>query len=148
MTDQRHTASTSGGQGDRSKEGECRTKLSPDAYMVTQLGGTEPPFSGKYVHHKGQGTYVCVCCGQPLFESGTKFDSGSGWPSFFEAAETGSVSLHRDTSHGMVRTEVRCGRCNAHLGHVFDDGPKPTGKRYCINSVALDFEHTVAPEKR
>lgn len=119
---------------------DWQQKLTPEQYSVCRLGATESPFSGKYYSHHEPGTYVCVACRQPLFSSDEKFDSGTGWPSFWDAVDAGRVALGEDTSYGMVRTEVRCSRCGSHLGHVFDDGPKPTGKRYCINSVALDFE--------
>lgn len=113
--------------------------LSPIAYEVTQQAGTEPAFSGTYWNHHGDGIYRCVVCEAPLFDSGVKFESGSGWPSFSDVVERGRVSLLEDRAHGMRRTEVRCATCGAHLGHLFPDGPRPTGQRYCINSAALEF---------
>lgn len=119
---------------------EWRAQLSPEQYQVLRKAGTEPPWSGKYVQNHDDGSYSCAACGAELFDSSTKFDSGTGWPSFYEPAVAEAVELIQDSSHGMTRTEVRCRRCGSHLGHVFDDGPQPTGLRYCMNSVALEFQ--------
>ena len=123
-------------------EEEWREQLTDMQYWVTREGGTERPFTGTFNFHKESGTYRCVCCGAELFDSTSKFDSGCGWPSFDRQLENQNVSYHEDVSHGMARTEVRCARCGAHLGHVFDDGPTETGQRFCINSASLDFEET------
>ena len=119
---------------------EWREQLPPDVYEVTRQAGTERPFTGKYNDTKTPGTYKCVCCGEPLFDSATKYDSGSGWPSFYEPISTNAVSTKDDNSLMMRRTEVMCASCDAHLGHVFPDGPQPTGLRFCMNSASLDLE--------
>ena len=120
-------------------ETEWRKKLSPEAYHVLREAGTEPAFSGRYNNNKADGVYRCAGCAQPLFDSADKYDSGSGWPSFNQPISVAYVSEHTDQSHGMTRTEARCSRCDGHLGHVFPDGPPPTGLRYCMNSLSLDF---------
>ena len=124
----------------RKTEAEWREQLTPAQYRVAREKGTERPYTGEYEQNWAPGVYRCIGCGQELFESDTKFDAGCGWPSFYEPADGEAIDEHRDFSHGMHRTEVVCSRCESHLGHVFPDGPRPTGLRYCINSVSLKFE--------
>ena len=121
-------------------EEEWRQVLSPERYRVLREAGTEPPFTGAYVDTEDDGVYHCAACGNALFRSDTKYHSGSGWPSFYEPVGPDAVEARSDTTHGMVRTEIRCARCGSHLGHVFEDGPRPSGLRYCMNSAALELE--------
>ena len=124
---------------DRSSD-EWKQSLSREQYQVARCGGTERAFTGKYWDNKATGIYHCVCCGTPLFSSTTKFESGTGWPSFWDGISSEAITTKQDVTHGMVRTEITCSRCDGHLGHVFSDGPAPTGQRYCVNSASLDFK--------
>ncbi|MBT5072172.1 MAG: peptide-methionine (R)-S-oxide reductase MsrB [Kordiimonadaceae bacterium] len=128
----------------KKEDKDWKTGLSEEQYRITRCGGTEQPFSGKYYHHDEDGDYICLCCAKPLFSSSAKYESGSGWPSYYEAYDEKAITINRDSSHGMVREEVICANCDAHLGHVFPDGPPPTGLRYCINSLSLDFKKSKA----
>ncbi len=121
-------------------ENEWKNFLSPEEYHVLREKGTEPPFTGKYYHHFEKGVYLCAACGNELFDSNSKYDSGSGWPSFFQPVSNDNIEIEPDFSYGMRRIEVKCSACGSHLGHVFNDGPKPTGLRYCINSISLKFK--------
>ena len=123
-----------------SSDEKWKDKLTEEEYKVTRQCGTEPPFSGKYYNHKEDGMYRCVCCDATLFSSSTKYDSGSGWPSFYDAVDKDAIKEIEDNSLGMKRVEIKCAKCDAHLGHVFPDGPNPTGMRYCVNSLSLDFD--------
>lgn len=120
-------------------DADYQKELSPMEYAVTRRKATEPPFTGRYWDHFEKGIYNCLCCGQPLFDSETKFDAGCGWPSYWQSITPEAIREERDTTHGMIRTEILCSQCDAHLGHVFDDGPDPTGLRYCVNSASVKF---------
>ena len=121
-------------------DGNWQSKLTSEQYQITRLGGTERAFTGSYWNHKETGTYKCICCNNELFSSKTKFDSGTGWPSFWDGIDPTAINTKEDQSHGMKRIEINCSKCEAHLGHIFEDGPLPTGKRYCVNSASLKFE--------
>jgi peptide-methionine (R)-S-oxide reductase len=146
MSDHKTQANTNQADAMGAAGADLKDRLTPEQYHVTQEKGTERAFTGKYWDTKTPGTYKCVVCGEELFSSDTKYDSGSGWPSFYQPADKAKVDEHTDRSYGMTRTEVTCGKCGAHLGHVFPDGPRPTGMRYCINSASLELDEKKAGE--